>query len=251
MARCSGAMPTSCQTAIAETANEASIAADARPPDTPFGSRRPIVALTRKPSNGNSGINASISPLEGRERVGIERFLVPEQGDDQRQADRRFGGGHRHHEERDDLPVDVAAVAAEGDERQVHRVQHDLDRQQDRDQVLPEEHAGGADREEHRRDDQIVIQGNHRSVPSLRASTTAPTIATRIRIEVASNANACRWNNTFPSSRTELTAAPSAWLPTGASSSAMRISAQASWMTSSPASRAPKRATPGRRSGCA
>ena len=65
-----------------------------------------------------------------------------------RQADRRFGGGDGHDEERDDLAVHGPEVAADGDERQVDRVQHDLDRQQHRDQVAAQEHAGGADREQ-------------------------------------------------------------------------------------------------------
>src|SRR5688572_1278178 len=251
MARCSGAIPTSCQTLSAATANDASMASDASPPDTPLGRRRPIVALTRKPISGKSGISASISPLERRERVGVERLAMAEERDDERQADGGFGGGDGHHEERDDLAVDVAAVAAERHERQVHGVQHDLDRQQNRDQVTAQEHAGRPDREKDRRDDQVVTERDHGSVSSLRASTTAPTIATRMRIDVASKANAWRLNRTRPSSRTELTAAASVWPPTGVSSSAIRSSAHASWMTSSPASSAPKRPTPGRRSGCA
>src|SRR5687767_9061077 len=191
MTRDSGAIPTSCQTPIAETTNDAIIASDASPPETPFGRRRPSMALTRKPTSGNSGISASTeSPLEQRECVGVERFAVAEQRDHDRQADRGFGGRHRHHEEGDDLAVDIAAKAPEGDERQVHRVQHDFNRQQDGDQVLAQEHAGRADRKENRRDDQVMTERDHDNGPSLRASTTAPTMATRIRIDVASNAKA-------------------------------------------------------------
>ena len=39
----------------------------------------------------------------------------------------------------------------------------------------------------------------------MRATTTAPTIATRIRIDVASNANTCRVKRLLPISATELT----------------------------------------------
>src|SRR5687767_8973698 len=174
---------------------------------------------------------------------------MPEERDDQRQPDRRFRGGHRHHEERDDLAVHVAPVAAECDERQVHRVQHDLDREQNRDQIPAKEHSGGADGKENRRNDQVMMQRNHDG-SSLRARTTAPTMATRIRIDVASNANAWRSNSTLPSSRTELTVAASAWPPTGASYSAISKSAHASCTTSSAARIAPNRATPRCRSGC-
>src|SRR5688572_13131084 len=207
------------------------------------------MALMRKPISGKRGINASTiapfptirtfrtsrtirtfrtsrttSPFQRRERVGIERFAMPEERDDQRQPHRRFRRGHGHDEERDDLPIDVPAIASKRHEREVHGVQHDFDRQQNRDQIAPQEHAGGANGEQNRRDDEVVAQRNHDS-PSRRARTTAPTIATRISTDVASKANACRSNNTLPSSRTLLTVAGPVCDPTGASSSATRISA--------------------------
>ena len=43
--------------------------------------------------------------ISARERVGVERLPVPEQRDDDREADRRFGGGDGHDEEHDDLAV--------------------------------------------------------------------------------------------------------------------------------------------------
>ena len=58
IARDSGGKATSLSTAIAETANDASIAAHATPPDTGFVSRRPAPAFNRKPRNGSSGISA-------------------------------------------------------------------------------------------------------------------------------------------------------------------------------------------------
>src|SRR4029450_8455220 len=115
-----------------DTANDASMTRQATPPDTVFARRLPRKALTTKPANGSSGISASMSPLQRRESFGTERLPVPEQRDDQRQAHRRLGRRHRHDEEGDDLPVHRADVAPGGDEGQVHRVQHDLDRQQDR-----------------------------------------------------------------------------------------------------------------------
>src|SRR5688500_9277913 len=234
---------------MAETPNDASMTNDASPPDTLFDSRFPIVELTTKPRNGNSGISASMSPLQGREGIRVQRLAVPEQGDDQRQADRGFGRRHRDHEERDDLAGDVAVVAPERDEAQVDGVQHDLDREQDRDHVLPQEHAGAADGEQQRRHNQVVAERDHES-PSRRASTTAPTMATRIRIEVASNANPWSVKSTRPNSRTELTVAAPSRLPTGAVRPVAALSAHPSCTTSSVASTAPTRAMPGRRSGC-
>ena len=45
---------------MADTPNDASITSEASPPETGFGSRLPSVALTTKPTNGSSGISASI-----------------------------------------------------------------------------------------------------------------------------------------------------------------------------------------------
>ena len=61
MARCSTGKPASCHTASTDTPNDASMAADASPPEVVFGRRRPKQALTRKPSSGASGMRASIT----------------------------------------------------------------------------------------------------------------------------------------------------------------------------------------------
>src|SRR5690606_22039650 len=141
------------QTWAAAMRNEATITAQASPPDTDRGSRFPIVALTRKPANGSRGISASTgSPFESRERLGVERLPMAEQGNDEREADGRLGGGDGHHEEGDDLPVHGALLAAEGHEGQVHRVQHDLDGEQQRDDVAAQEDAGRAEGEEQPRE---------------------------------------------------------------------------------------------------
>ena len=77
--------------------------------------------------------------------------------------DGRFGRGHRHDEEHDDLPVDgCRRYRSDRDERQVDRVQHDLDREQDRDQVAPQEHARRADGKQHGRQHQIRVEGRFR-----------------------------------------------------------------------------------------
>src|SRR5580765_2664578 len=134
-ARFSGSSASSLTTAATETANDITIAPHATTPEAPLLRRRPKLAFSRKPTNGSRGISSSISPLQARERRRIERLAMPEQADHDREADGGFGRGDGHHEEHDDLPVGRAKRAAEGDKAQVHRVQHDLDRQQDRDDV--------------------------------------------------------------------------------------------------------------------
>src|SRR5918993_2144092 len=168
--RFSGAIPIRARTCIAAIANDATITAVARPPDTDFGSRFPKKALTRKPTNGSKGISASTgSPFQGREGFGVERFAMPEQRNDQREADSRLGGGDRHHEERDDLAIVGAELPPEGNKREVDGVQHDLDRQQHRDQVLAQEHAGGADCEQQAGEHQVMTD-RHGYSSLLRAS---------------------------------------------------------------------------------
>src|SRR5215813_3244124 len=137
-------------------------------------------------------LNASHLPLQRREAVGVQRLPMPEQTDHDRESHGRFRGGDRHDEEHDDLPVRRPERPAERDEAQVDGVQHDLDREQDRDEVAPDEHARGADRKQDRRQHEVMVQTDrsqrrHRG-DSRRASTTAPTIATRISTDVTSNA---------------------------------------------------------------
>src|SRR5689334_3068110 len=97
--------------------NAAIITAQARPPETAFGNRRPSDALTRKPASGSSGISTSKrSPLQRGESVGTQRLAMPEERDDEREPDGGFGGRDRHDEERDDLAVDDAVEAPGGNE---------------------------------------------------------------------------------------------------------------------------------------
>src|SRR5580765_2230344 len=181
------------QTAAADQPNESAIAPTATAAETVLDRRRPNVALTTNPASGRSGIRYSTrSPSERRKCVRVQRFLVPEQGDDDRQTGGRFGGRDGHDEEHDDLPVHRPEVAIDRDERQVDGVEHHLDREQDRDQVPAEEHARRADRKQHGREDEVAVERRLRHpahARSLRARMIAPTIATRISTEVASNAN--------------------------------------------------------------
>src|SRR5579864_8000830 len=136
IARDPGGRVTSWRTARAETAKDPMMAEQAIAPAALLASLRPPPAFSRKPRNGRSGISSSIdSPLQHRERVGVQRFPMPEEGDHDCEPDGRLGGGDGHHEEHDDLPVSGAQRAAESHERQVDGIQHDLDRQQNGDEV--------------------------------------------------------------------------------------------------------------------
>src|SRR6266853_2825846 len=159
--RFAGSSATSLTTAATETANDSTIAPHAMIPAAALLRRRPKLAFSRKPTNGNSGISSSMSPLQASERLGVQRLAMAEQADDDREADGGFGCGHGHHEEHDDLAVGCAERAAERDEAQVHRVQHDLDREQDRDDVAADQHTRRADGEQDCRQDEVVAERRH------------------------------------------------------------------------------------------
>src|SRR5580765_6455195 len=106
IARDSWSRPTSRQTATSDTRNDPIIAPQATAPAAALLTRLPKLAFSRKPRNGSSGMRISKpSPFQAREGVGVQRFLVTEQADHDRQADRRFRGGDGHHEKDDNLAV--------------------------------------------------------------------------------------------------------------------------------------------------
>src|SRR5688500_11745114 len=79
-----------------------------------------------RPSAGRTSIPRSPSVLQ---QVGVvDRGGPPGAVDrhDDREADDDLRGGHDHDEERHDLPVDGAGRTREGDQCQVHRVEHQL-----------------------------------------------------------------------------------------------------------------------------
>src|SRR5258707_10331769 len=135
MTRLSAGWPINWMNATTDSANETSIAATAMPPETDFEIRRPKFAFSRNPMNGMSGMKTSISdgslPFQSCKRVGVQRFTMTKERDDERETHRSFRSSHGHHEKHDDLTVGAAKRPPECHEAQIDRVQHDLDRQQD------------------------------------------------------------------------------------------------------------------------
>src|SRR5690348_833931 len=98
-----GSTPSKCHTEKAASPNDTANAPVATPPESAFGRRRPKTALMTKPTNGRSGISASTpSPFQAREDIGTEGLTMPEERDDDGQADGRLGGRDGHDEEHDD-----------------------------------------------------------------------------------------------------------------------------------------------------
>src|SRR6187401_1020085 len=97
-----------------------------------------------------------------------DRPGVPEEADEDGEADRSLRGGDGEHEEREDLPDQVAEMRREGHEVDVYREQHQLDRHQDDDDVLAvDEDSEDAGDEQDRRDRQIMREPDHAPCPGL------------------------------------------------------------------------------------
>src|SRR5262245_49006148 len=144
------------RTAPAERRNASSTAPHAIHPTARFERRTPTIPLIADPAIGSSGISQIFSrkncivplPLQERDLVDVDRLLQAEQCDRDREADRGLRGGERHHEEDVDLSLGSAPLPGERQEREVPRVQHQLDAHQDRDRPAAEEDPHDPDREE-------------------------------------------------------------------------------------------------------
>src|SRR3984957_10333760 len=82
-----------------------------------------------------------------------------------RQAYHDLGGRDHHHEERDDLAVQVAVHAGEGHEREVDRVEHELDAHENHHCVAPPQDTHRADHEQDH-SERHEVPGTHQASPS-------------------------------------------------------------------------------------
>src|SRR5260370_41979706 len=110
----------------------------------------PSRPLTAKPASGSARMipRGSVTslclchlPFEEVDPVHVDRLLVAEDGHEDRQADRRLGGGDRDDEEDDDPALGSPQGRAVADQGQVRGVHHHLDREKDRERALPQERA--------------------------------------------------------------------------------------------------------------
>src|SRR5690606_11469345 len=123
---------------------------------TCFSERRPTVPLCSAPKIGSRTMGRRMCWMSNDIRIPVRRAVrqevrsialdgLPEaeEADEDREADRRFGGGHRDHEEREHLALMVPGLGGAGappverDQGQVDRVQHDLDRHELEEGVAP------------------------------------------------------------------------------------------------------------------
>src|SRR5215469_16268830 len=95
-----------------------------------------------------------------------------------RQPDDYLRGGDHHHEERDHLAVELAVHARESDERQVDRVQHELDAHEDDQRVAADEHPDRADHEEDHGERHVVSRAHDGGASCPLESVPSPSGAT-------------------------------------------------------------------------
>src|ERR1017187_812394 len=129
--------------------------------------------------SGSIGIASNsvgfISALQAVEFFDADGAPLAEQHHEDREPDGRFRGRHGQHEEHEDLPVQLAQVAREGDEIEVCGQQQQLDAHEQKYDVLAvEEYAGHRQREQYRRERQHVAERDH-----LRCSESILMIRTR------------------------------------------------------------------------
>src|SRR5713226_2706926 len=149
---------------IAVTRNAPAAMAVASQPAEDVPHRLPVSSRIAAPASGSSGTSpASLivgspasrgSPFERSRVVHVHASPLSVERHDDRQADDHLRGGDDHREEGEHLPRQVAVLTREGDEREVRRIQLELDRHEDDQRVLPGEDPDRADREEHGRDQQ-------------------------------------------------------------------------------------------------
>src|SRR3989442_2260157 len=130
--------------------------------------------------------------------VGRPAQTVEREDDGERH--RHLGRGDDDHEHREELALEVAgAEARESDQVEVGGVQHQLHAHEDVDRVAPGEDAEHPQREQRRRDDQIMLEPDHACF-FRRTIMAAPIKATRSRIDAASKGSRYWPMNSRPTS---------------------------------------------------
>src|SRR6185437_3762383 len=151
----------------------------------------------------------------------VDRLIVPEDGQNDRESDRRFSRRHRHDEEGDQVGADSVHLS-QRHEREVHGVEHELHAHEQHDGIPTKQHARNADREQHGGQSESRAE-KHQTFRF--ASTTAPTMAARSRIEVTSNGTRYSLNSGGampPTTPWAAVASCTAWPPANAFPASMK-----------------------------
>src|SRR5207247_1296541 len=130
------------------------------PADTPRRRRGRTSARSRNAPNG-SARTSSASATEQVEPIGVDGAAHAEDHDDDGEPHGDLGHGDRDREEGEEQPDRIGVQAGEGDEVDVHGVEHELDAEEDPDRVAPREDPEEPDREHKGGDDEIGVEPGH------------------------------------------------------------------------------------------
>src|SRR6188768_2999420 len=150
------------------TMHAAPIASAATMNTVSFDHFRPNSISSSAPTKGSSGIRrrskvvmaAGPSALHQRGFIEIDGLAAAEQSDQDRQADRGLRRGEGDDQEREHVPLLVAELAREGEQREVAAVELELDAHQHDEGVAAQQDAGRPDQEQQERQNQVVL-GRH------------------------------------------------------------------------------------------
>src|SRR5688572_6863444 len=121
-----------------------------------------------------------ISPLHRTYFVNVCGFVVPVDGDDEREPDRSFSGGDADGEDGEHDSAEClgsGTITPEGDKVQVGRVEHKLDSDENEDRIATCQRASEADGKQKGGEQQIAVERVHDFFRSCIAITTAPIMA--------------------------------------------------------------------------
>src|SRR6185312_11115030 len=100
-------------------------------------------------------------PFEQVELLHVDCGSGSVQGDDNCKSDGNLRSGHSESKKDEYLTTEILKVVGECDEVNVGCVQHQLHRQQNRDDIAPDEDARNACQEDDGAQDEVVRNGNH------------------------------------------------------------------------------------------
>src|SRR3954447_13716746 len=187
--RCSGGRSRSAKNMTTDTRNARPSMALANQPASGSPMRLPNSSRKRAPKSGSAGTSQSrsrtswelirASALQHPHVVGGGPTPSAEDRHDDGEAHGDLGGGDHQGEEHERLPAHVVELPGEGHEREVHRVQHQLDAHEHHEHVAADQHADRTDGEYHRGQHEVVGVGDrHGAATSPSSVSTSSTSST-------------------------------------------------------------------------
>src|SRR5919199_322584 len=163
MARCSAPRPRRpAKSTSAMTKSATNTALAINPASRPLRIKK---VFANTPNNGSTisrtiKVSSILSPHRA-DVVDVCRSLRAENTHQESQSDGDLGRGDRDDEEGHNLPVDVGPLPCKGNQREVSRVQHELDRHEDDYHVSPCQHSYDADCEQNSAQEHVVCRRDH------------------------------------------------------------------------------------------